>query len=288
MKALVIQGGGSKANFAIGALKVLLYELETKYDLYCGVSSGALVAAHVAQYALGFEQEAYLDLAELFSPLENKDVWKRWFPLGGVHGIHKASVLNPAPLKELIKRNFSVQKVLQAQRKLTVGVTDINSGTYKTITEQDLYLEQYLYASSAFPVAFPPIKIAGRYYADGCLHSTVPINDAIARGATDIDVILVSPDTSSTHTMSSPSSLEVGARAIDIVSTKLGHLDLRHALLVNKLVQAGGGGGAKYINFRIIPAPGDLVKNSLHFSPKSAKVMQDKGYEAAKKVIYGT
>ncbi len=62
MRALVLSGGGAKGAYEVGALKYLLLDKETQYDIICGVSVGALNASFLSMYPLGQEKVAYQNL----------------------------------------------------------------------------------------------------------------------------------------------------------------------------------------------------------------------------------
>lgn len=262
-----------------------MYEQGTKYHSLCGVSSGALISAFLAQYPLGREREAYVSLEKLFSSVENSDVWQYWYPILRFLGIKKPGFLDASPLVQLIQNNFSRQRVLEARRTFRIGVTSLTSGEYHVFDETHPDIAKFLYATAAYPVAFPPIRIGDDYWTDGCVRSVTPVRAAIDAGATHIDVILVSPKRSAHTFQKEPNALEVGLRAIDIMSNQLIDHDLKRAQLINKLVQAGVEKEKRYIHFRIIRTKEPLVKNALHFSPKDAIRLQKLGYRDAKELI---
>ena len=48
MRALVISGGGSKGAFAGGVAQYLMQEMNHKYDIFLGTSTGSLLISHLA------------------------------------------------------------------------------------------------------------------------------------------------------------------------------------------------------------------------------------------------
>ena len=48
MRAMVISGGGSKGAFAGGVAQYLMQEMDHKYDLFLGTSTGSLLISHLA------------------------------------------------------------------------------------------------------------------------------------------------------------------------------------------------------------------------------------------------
>src|SRR5690606_31439092 len=48
MRALVISGGGSKGAFAGGVAQYLIDEMDFKYNLFVGTSTGSLLISHLA------------------------------------------------------------------------------------------------------------------------------------------------------------------------------------------------------------------------------------------------
>src|SRR5271170_486424 len=111
MRSLVLSGGGVKGAHSVGMLRHILGELKIKYDIYCGVSVGAINCAFLAQYPTGAEEEASAKLTELWNNLSTKDVYKRWFPFGRFHGIWNSSIYDSSPLSDLVRKHIDLSKI---------------------------------------------------------------------------------------------------------------------------------------------------------------------------------
>lgn len=56
---MVISGGGSKGAFAGGVAQYLMQELNYKYDLFLGTSTGSLLISHLALQKIKKIKEIY-------------------------------------------------------------------------------------------------------------------------------------------------------------------------------------------------------------------------------------
>lgn len=283
--ALVLSGGGAKGQYHVGAIQHLLGELGIKYDLVCGVSVGALIAAYLCQYPKGQEREASEALTRLFSSIENKDVWKHWIPFKYLHGLWKGGIMNSEPLMKTIERHLDPQKVRNSGRELRIGATSLSSGSYKIFTQHSVPLKDFIYASAAFPIAFSPKEIDGEYWSDGGIRTVTPIKSAIYAGATDIDVLMTSPEYSVPRFNPDPNTVEVALRTVELMSDQIVDDDLKKALLYNKLIEAGVEHEKRYINFRVIRPSGLVMENSLEFDKEEAKLVQLRGKIDAEQII---
>jgi NTE family protein len=285
MRALVLSGGGSKGQYHVGVVQHLVGDLGISYDLMCGVSVGALIATHLCQYPKGQEQEAARALAELFSGIENKDVWKHWFPFKFLHGLWQGGILNSKPLRKLIQKKLNLQHVKVSGRELRIGATSLNTGEYRIFTQHDSPLNDIVYASAAFPVAFEPIEIDGQWWSDGGIRSVTPIKSAIFAGADTIDVVMTSPRYSNPSFNPDPNALSVAMRTVELMSDQIIDDDLKKALLYNKLIEAGVEHEKRHISFNVI-RPSSLVnENALDFNPEEAVAIQLRGRTDAQAVV---
>lgn len=286
MRALVLSGGGSKGQYHVGVIQHLMGELGIQYDIICGVSVGALIAAYLCQYPKGQEAEASKELTELFSGIENKHIWKHWFLVRYFAGLWKGGLMNSKPLRNTINKYLDTDRIRNSGRELRVGAVSLNKGDYRIFTQYDMPLKKIIYASAAFPIAFEPIEIYGQWWSDGGIRTVTPIKSAIFTGATKIDVVMASPPYSIPRFNPDPNSVEVALRTIELMSDQIIDDDLKKALLYNKLIEAGVDHEKRYIEFNAVRPSEILNENSLEFLPKEAKVMQLKGLLDSKQVIH--
>jgi NTE family protein len=284
MKALVLSGGGAKGQYHVGAMQHLMGTLGIQYDLIAGVSVGALIAAHACQYPLGAEKQASEDITELFSNIENKDVWKHWIPFRYLHGLWRGGIMDSRPLRETIDKHLDPEKVRESGRELRIGATSLNTGRYQIFDQNAVPLKDVVYASAAFPIAFPPKEIDGEYWSDGGIRTVTPIKSAIYAGADEIDVVMTSPAYSNPRFNPDPNTVEVALRTVELMSDQIIDDDLKKALLYNKLIAAGIDTEKRFIDFRVIRPSGQLMENSLEFDTKEAPVVQLRGRLDAQQV----
>jgi NTE family protein len=160
LNQLSISGGGSFGAVEIGILK-RLQELENKnFDLYTGISAGALNAGYLSYYKnlnLGIKSAELL-----YSNIKNKMIYDI-FPSTGI------SLLNTDPLRKTLANIVQTMPNVPAVHTL-IGATNMYSGKldiYSFEDQSDDDKVRLLMSSSAIPGMFPPIKFKDQLYADG-------------------------------------------------------------------------------------------------------------------------
>lgn len=283
MRALVLSGGGSKGQYHVGAFCALSQDLGREYDIVCGVSVGALVAAHIAQYTVGEDALAAETLTTLFTPIRNRDIYKNWLLVGKLAALWEPSLFNAEPLFRLIKKKLDVNRVRKSGRKLRVGAVSLTAGEYKVFTEHDEPLHEIVYASAAFPVAFEPVSFSGEWWIDGGVRSVTPIQAAVDAGATEIDVVLTAPVEAPLRFSPEPNAIEVGLRSAELMNSQIVEDDVKKALLYNRIIEAGANGvsGKRLLDIRVIRPKRLLNEDSLRFDPVEARQLQDRGFRDA-------
>lgn len=239
MLALVLSGGGARGAYQSGVINALAeisanLGIRQPFGIFTGVSAGALnssfLAARANDFLTGSEK-----LSQLWSELKSEQVfhtdpfslskiglkWMRDLPLGGITG-HSAgpSLLNTEPLRSLILENIDFtqiqshidRKVLSA---LAITAVDYHSSLATTFVQGDPKHEMWVrtrrfsertqinpdhvMGSSAIPLLFPPIKIADRFYGDGCIRNQAPMSPALHLGADRLIVVGVRRQTKVTE-----------------------------------------------------------------------------------------
>lgn len=159
---LSFSGGGAYGAVEIGIIKRLIERKQNPvYDLYTGISAGALNAGFLSYYDNIHEG---VRIAEtIYSSLKNREIYSV-LPTTGM------SILNTEPLKKTL--NAVLEQIDSHPTILTlIGATNLYSGSLD-IYEFDSAISDearvnLLMASSAIPVMFPPIMYEGQLYADG-------------------------------------------------------------------------------------------------------------------------
>lgn len=287
MKALVLSGGGSKGAYEVGVLKHLMGDLGERYDIFAGVSVGAINASFLCMFpdsvrlgpAYGVNQ-----LEQLWDGLDNSKIYKNWF-IPYVSALWKPSVFDSSPLQKLIRSELNVDFIRHSGKKLRVGACGLDTGDYKVFDETYSDIPGAVLASSAFPAMLTPVELEGQLWTDGGVKSTTPLKAAIQAGADDIDVVLCSPPgDGSTAFASKTTAPQVAIRALGLMSDQIEDADLMVCGLVNQLVKAGAAPDKKHVKLRIIRPASMLVKNPLDFTPSLLQQLKAMGYADAKRI----
>jgi len=219
MKALVISGGGSKGAFAGGIAQYLIEEKKNNYELFLGTSTGSLMLTHLA---LGKVAE----LKEIYSNVDQKTIFSNYpfkikrhkghITVGINHFNTIKNFLRGSKtfgesynLKDMIAHNVKnayLQEVKDSGKKLLVTVSNLtlNQVEFKSLEDESFDdFRDYIWASSNF-VPFMSLMVKNSYeYADGGFANLVPIKEAIYRGATEIDAIILETEVSQLNRMPS-------------------------------------------------------------------------------------
>lgn len=186
---LVLSGGGMKAMAHVGALHALA-ECGRPPAEIIATSGGALVAA-LAAGGLGYEE-----LVRLVTRIRAEDLVAPARADVLLRGLGAASVLRPAPLRDLLARLLPVNDFSRLCLPLRITATDLDSGemvVFGVAGRTDCSVAEAVYASMALPVYFPPARIGGRRYADGGIRAVLPLDLAAAAGADVVVAVDVGP-----------------------------------------------------------------------------------------------
>lgn len=289
MRALVISGGGSKGSFGGGVAQYLMEELGYSYDLFIGTSTGSLLISHLALGKIQKIKEVYttVNQSAIFSNCPftiKKDKW------GELQiGINHFSVLRnflrgsktfgeSHSLRKLIQEIFTEEEfetLKQSAKEVVVTVSNLSLNTteYKSIDETT-YKDfcDWIWISSNYVPFMSLVKKEGCEYADGGFGSMVPIKEAIDRGATEVDVIVL--ETEVTYYNSLPS------KNVFSLLTNL------HAFMVDRIEKQNIAIGKfaasnKGVIINLYYTPTVLTTNSLIFDKKKMTEWWHKGFQYA-------
>jgi NTE family protein len=276
MKGLVLSGGGSKGSYQCGALKYILGTLQVKYDIFCGVSVGAINVAHLSMYHVGQEKESIETLSELWCGLDNSKIYKRHFPFGRWHALWKQSFFDSSPLRDLLIEKIKLDKIRESGKKVSVGCVSLSSGKY-TVFNQDFddFIKAVL-ASASFPGMLTPVNFLNQLWIDGGMKELSPIKTAIDMGADDIDVIMTSPHVRTRHFIENPTTVDVLKRALDVSTDKIMSNDIEKVEMHNRLAKAGFP-DKKFVKLNILRPENNLIEDLLDFRPHKISEMMQKG-----------
>lgn len=279
MEALVLSGGGAKGAYEAGAISVLLGEEGREYQAFCGVSVGALNAALLAQYSAQRGLEAAGALLEIWQSIrDDGDVYRARF-LGKLASLWSPSVYDSSPLRQLVRKHLDVQRLRSSGKFLRVGAVSLTSGRYQLFGERDPDIVEGVLASSAFPGMFEPIEVRGELWTDGGVREITPLAAAIELGATEIDVVMCSPEGVQRGFDRTPNVLQIAERTVDIMSEEISEGDL-------KLCRAYNLSAAhRPVRVRVIRPSSVLLRSSLDFDAEKIRANLLRGRADALRVL---
>jgi len=289
MRALVISGGGSKGAFGGGVAQYLLQEKFHKYDLLIGSSTGSLLIPHLA---LGNVQKIHaiytsVDMSKIFDI--NPFVVKKKDDVDVVSINHfnvllqflkgKRTFGESHRLRSYIKENFTHAEFNQLKSSgcnIVVTVTNLskNEVEYKSIIdfEYDEFCE-WIWVSCNYIPFMSLVTKENNEYGDGGFSSLVPIREAINRGATEVDVVILE-----TEMQSIPKSIGKNpfSLMIDLFQTLLNQVE-KHDITIGKLAANN-----KNVKLNLYYTPTQLTNNALIFNKEKMKQWWQQGYDYAK------
>jgi len=289
MRALVISGGGSKGAFAGGVAQFLIEELHYDYDLYIGTSTGSLLISHLALKKIEKIKEFYTNVNQksIFSTspfnikkdkFGHKEIsinhWntvKRF--IGGKKTFGESKNLRKLIGNALTEEEFEQLKSSNKDLLVTVSNLSQHITQYKSIKDFD-YKDfcDWIWISCNYIPFMSLVSKDGCEYADGGFGSMVPIKEAIERGATTVDVIVL--DTEVTHLNSLPSE-----NAFSLLTSLHGYMMDRiekQNIAIGKFV---ANNADAIINLYYTPTV--LTTNSLVFDKKKMQLWWESGYQFA-------
>jgi predicted acylesterase/phospholipase RssA len=160
LNQLSFSGGGSFGAVEIGILKRLVEQENKKYDIYTGISAGALNAAFLSYFS--DIKKGIKTGEQIYSSLNTKMIYDI-LPTTGV------SIFNTMPLHKTLSNIISKMPNKPIIHTL-IGATNLYSGNldiYNFEDNDDYNKILLMMSSSAIPGLFPPIEYNGQLYADG-------------------------------------------------------------------------------------------------------------------------
>lgn len=229
---VALAGGGPLGGiYEIGALVALAESLEgmdfNDVDIYVGVSSGAFIAAGLANGLTParmcrmfieshsdeqpFEPEVllkpafkeYLTRAAAVPPLLLASMWHYVTNPWGQNFLESferlaraipTGIFNSAGIGEFLTKLFSepgrTNDFRELRHKLYLVATDLDSGEsvqFGAPGWDHVPIATAVQASAALPGLFPPVEVGSRYYVDGALKKTLHASVALQQG---VDLVL--------------------------------------------------------------------------------------------------
>lgn len=273
---MVISGGGSKGAFAGGVAQFLIDEMNYDYDIFVGTSTGSLLISHLALNEVA-------KIRKVFTSVSPKDIFSS-NPFVVTHGkmgdkqigINHFNILRnfvkgkmtfgeSLNLRKLIRNSLSMQefeKLKNSGKDVVVTVSNLSLDQVEYKSVKDFNYDDFcdwIWTSANFAPFMSLVKKEGCEYADGGFASMVPIEEAINRGATIIDAIILETEVTFFNRMPSKNVFSLLTNIHSYMADRIEKQNIR----IGKLV-AGNKGAI--INFYYTPSV--LTTNSLVFDSK--------------------
>jgi len=269
-----LSGGGSNGIIQVGYLK-FFYEKGVEFEVIAGTSTGSLQGA---MYAQG----DFPKLLKIWTDIRNhKDIYCHHFPLSFIQGIFKKSLYSARPLREKIEKYVDIEKLTQSKQRFVSCSTDISNMKAFYMESLPAFagdIRKFIYASSAFPLAFEPVVHDDRVFWDGGLVEPIPVEIAV-RLCPDADLYLIGltnpiyqqPDRNIGKTI-----FGYGLRAIESMFQEIWENDIRK--------------GMRYWmddRFKIMSPETSPFPSSLEWYPDRYEEKIAEGYEIARRATDG-
>ena len=224
---LILTGGGARAAYQVGVLtavaKLSSAPRHNPFPIICGTSAGAINAAGIACLADNFGKAVSI-LAEVWQNMHAGDIYRadalgigssgaRWLSMlvmGWLVRNPPRSLLDNAPLRELLTRNLDFSGIERSIAKGALRAVSITASGYESGESISFFQAHpsaapwrrvnrlgiraplgvdHLMASSAIPFVFSPTRINREFFGDGSMRQLSPISPAIHLGAERVLII---------------------------------------------------------------------------------------------------
>lgn len=183
MIGLVLQGGGARGSYHVGAVKALLKK-NIKFDTVVGTSIGAINGALIASNEIILLEKLWekLNTESVFGIKENsnKFLWDKFnVNLENVHKFINSKGIDINILRNLLNENIDEEKLRKS--KVNFGLTTYNITDKKTVEifKKDIpkgKMIDYLLASAYLPIFKMEKIIDNKYYLDGGCFNNCPLS----------------------------------------------------------------------------------------------------------------
>ncbi|WP_430468486.1 patatin-like phospholipase family protein [Winogradskyella ouciana] len=290
MRALVISGGGSKGSFAGGVAQFLMEREKREYDMFLGTSTGSLLVPHLAVNDISklydiFTNVRQQDIFSVSPFVQRKKGDREFVSIDFVNSMWqfirmKRTFGESKALRRNIRANFTreeYEKIKATKHDVVVTVSNLsmNRVEYKSI--QDCTYEEFcnwIWISCNYIPFMSLAKVDGYEYADGGLGCVIPIREAIQRGATEVDAVVLEAENMGKQRV-------LGKNPFSLMMNLFGHLldqVERNDILIGKLAAKN-----KNVKLNLYYTPTSLTENSLIFSKRLMEKWWQQGYDYAEK-----
>ena len=235
--AVVLSGGGAKGAFQVGALEALIEHHGVAFETAVGTSTGAIQAAGVAQ-------DDVPKLRRFWEGISGSgDIYRRRAgPLLALLTA-KSSLYSVNGLRKLLGEAIDDAAIRATGKSLRIAVVNLATGELRVVGENADGIANWVYASSAMPVFFPPLTTrdaAGveEQWVDGGVRDVTPLDAALTERPRAVLVIRAGARAKPGNPRTFEGLARIALRSVDIQSAEVSQNDLKHVNLVNRLLTA--------------------------------------------------
>ncbi len=234
---LVLAGGGTKGAYEVGIWKALC-EMKIKITSIVGASIGALNGAL-------FLQADYMATAKMYENIKIDNIMnvngintnKNIFDLSNIFNLAadytKQKGIDNTPLREMIRKYIDMDKLYNSPIDFGLVTYSVKNKEPLQVFKNEIpkeKMEDYLLASSCFPI-FKPQIINGEEYFDGGLYDNIPSNMLIEKGYKNIIIADIAGVGFSKKTISKDIYVKVISSSEDLGGT----FDFNHERILNNI-----------------------------------------------------
>ena len=207
MKGLVLEGGGTKGAYQIGAYKALR-DLGIEFQGVAGTSIGALNGAYIIQNDIEIMEDIWLTYDYTHFMNIDEETYEKYknvdFTAKNINSVielinkaRKNEGIDISPLRELLEKTLNEDIIRKSNKDFGL----VTVWWDKKINPHPLYIEDipnkrlidYLIASSSLPI-FQLNRIDDKLFLDGMFFDNMPISLLEQKGYEDIVVIRLIDD----------------------------------------------------------------------------------------------
>lgn len=288
MRALVISGGGSKGAFAGGVAQYLMEVEKRDYDILVGTSTGSLLIPQLALNKVDKLYDLYTNVTQrkIFSlnpfvvrKKDDREFVSINFMTTFLQFIKQRRTFGESKsLRRTIRKNFSEEEFLEIRdthKDVVVTVSNLskNKVEYKSI--RDFTYEEFcdwMWISCNYIPFMSLVKKDGFEYGDGGLGCVLPIREAVRRGATEIDAVILESEKMEHNKVLGKNPFSLMLSIYGFVLDQIEHHDIAEGILAAKL---------KGVKLNLYYTPTKLTENSLVFNKKLMTEWWQQGFNYA-------
>ena len=234
---LVLAGGGTKGAYEVGIWKALK-EMNINITAVVGASIGALNGALFLQDDFMATEKMYENIKiDNIMNVNGIDANKNIFDLSNIFNLAadytKQKGIDNTPLREMIKKYVDMDKLYNSPIDFGLVTYSVKNKEPLQVFKNDIpreQMENYLLASSCFPI-FKPQIINGEEYFDGGLYDNIPSNMLIEKGYKNIIIADIAGVGFSKKTINKDVYIKVISSSDDLGGT----FDFNHERIINNI-----------------------------------------------------